>query len=405
MGSYPIDITITTTAGTSLYDNNLNHVYGNILNSHTNAIVVEQTLTAWPVGFSPAKRNSFTGTIAEFADSESGGSYSAVIDWGDGTSSTGYVISDGSGGFKVRGTHSYGYEATLSYSVRIIRQNGAQIVVDDQVTVQSVPDLLATEGVRTGDVVLTTFETTAVDGWVDSRTLVNGDDGRNEVQSVSVNDWAGHGTSSTTVSLWGQTATSSSGGAWGLQQALEALPDINPGDVQVTYSWSDDSGNSYWSDGSSIDSNGYWTEGPEGAIVSYVEFTGQYAATDVADLDVTFGQTSYPSGRVDDNSSYDEYSNYGEFQVYLADWDNGESVPHNVDGGTFSLSIYTNTSYANLTLAYDATGDDISQALLAAGVDDVSVSEVGSYPIDITITTTAGTSRAIVVELPENRWC
>jgi hypothetical protein len=53
---------------------------------------------------------AFTGTVATFTDVRTGaavGDFTANIDWGDGTSSTGTVVVDANGGFDVTGTHTY----------------------------------------------------------------------------------------------------------------------------------------------------------------------------------------------------------------------------------------------------------------------------------------------------------
>ena len=50
------------------------------------------------------------GTAAAFTSSDANavaGSFTATIDWGDGTTSTGTVVADPNGGFDVTGTHTY----------------------------------------------------------------------------------------------------------------------------------------------------------------------------------------------------------------------------------------------------------------------------------------------------------
>jgi subtilase family serine protease len=61
---------------------------------------------------------SFTGTVASFADyTGSGGSYSALINWGNGTTSPGQIVSAGNGLFRVVGTTTYA--AAGSYTIRV----------------------------------------------------------------------------------------------------------------------------------------------------------------------------------------------------------------------------------------------------------------------------------------------
>jgi hypothetical protein len=60
--------------------------------------------------FSAVFNQSFSGTVATFtpANSNAGSSnYSATIDWGDGTTTTGVIVADPNGGFDVTGSHTY----------------------------------------------------------------------------------------------------------------------------------------------------------------------------------------------------------------------------------------------------------------------------------------------------------
>ncbi|HVX64239.1 MAG TPA: TIGR03118 family protein, partial [Pirellulales bacterium] len=66
-------------------------------------------LTATGVTFSPTRGVSFTGTVAKFTDTytaSTAGNFTATIDWGDGTSSTG-TVTGSNGTFTVTGTHTY----------------------------------------------------------------------------------------------------------------------------------------------------------------------------------------------------------------------------------------------------------------------------------------------------------
>jgi hypothetical protein len=64
--------------------------------------------------------------IAAFRDSDRNASanlFTASIDWADGSTSAGTIEPDGSGGFRVVGTHRYG--STGLRSVRVTIQDGA----------------------------------------------------------------------------------------------------------------------------------------------------------------------------------------------------------------------------------------------------------------------------------------
>src|SRR6185437_7092792 len=57
---------------------------------------------------------AFSGTVAAFASSDTAalaGTFAAAIDWGDGSTSAGTVVSNGDGGFNVLGSHTYAEEA------------------------------------------------------------------------------------------------------------------------------------------------------------------------------------------------------------------------------------------------------------------------------------------------------
>lgn len=67
----------------------------------------------------------FDGVVATFrgpAGNRAAGDYSAAIDWGDGSSSTGTVVADGRGGFQVLGTHPYERFGAYSVTVTVFDQ-------------------------------------------------------------------------------------------------------------------------------------------------------------------------------------------------------------------------------------------------------------------------------------------
>ncbi len=72
------------------------------------------TVTIKGTVLSATAGTAFTGTVASFTDVRSNaaaGDFTATINWGDGTSSTGTVVADGSG-FDVTGTHTYANSST-----------------------------------------------------------------------------------------------------------------------------------------------------------------------------------------------------------------------------------------------------------------------------------------------------
>jgi hypothetical protein len=92
-----------------------------------------QTLTA-------ALGQSFTGVVATFADyTGSGGSYSALINWGNGTTTQGQVVSLGNGQYQVVGTNTYA--AAGSYTIRVQIQGSAVVPATLTATAQVDPSL------------------------------------------------------------------------------------------------------------------------------------------------------------------------------------------------------------------------------------------------------------------------
>jgi hypothetical protein len=76
-------------------------------------------VTATP--FSTPEAAPFNGTVATFSDADpakTAASFTATIDWGDGTTSAG-TVSGGSGSFTVTGQHTYADEGAFSFTVTV----------------------------------------------------------------------------------------------------------------------------------------------------------------------------------------------------------------------------------------------------------------------------------------------
>jgi hypothetical protein len=113
-------------------------------------------VTATGTSISAVEGNAFTGLVATFHatdTSTAAGDYSASIDWGDGSTSTG-SISGGSGTFTVNGTHTFADEGSSTQATVTIKQtsNNTTTTVKDPVTVTDAPltagTLTATGGVE-----------------------------------------------------------------------------------------------------------------------------------------------------------------------------------------------------------------------------------------------------------------
>jgi hypothetical protein len=82
---------------------------------------VDSPITASGLTFSPTEGKAYSGQVASFTDPDTAstaGEYSATIDWGDGSSTSG-TVSGSSGSFTVNGTHTYADEGTNKVSVTI----------------------------------------------------------------------------------------------------------------------------------------------------------------------------------------------------------------------------------------------------------------------------------------------
>jgi subtilase family serine protease len=82
---------------------------------------------------------SFTGTVATFTDYTGTGSLSALINWGDGQTSQGQVVSEGNGQYQVVGTHTYAAAGTYTMQVQIEGSNVVTSTVASSAQVASSP--------------------------------------------------------------------------------------------------------------------------------------------------------------------------------------------------------------------------------------------------------------------------
>jgi PKD repeat protein len=64
----------------------------------------------------------FSGVVATFTSADPAGSYSATINWGDGTTSVGTVTATGPGAYSVSGDHTYAEEGTYTVTVQVTDQ-------------------------------------------------------------------------------------------------------------------------------------------------------------------------------------------------------------------------------------------------------------------------------------------
>jgi PKD repeat protein len=106
------------------------------------ASVADAPLTAAGLAVSATEGASFSGTVASFTDANpaaTSGDFSAVITWGDGTTSAGTVTANPAGGFLVSGSHTYGEEGSFPVSVSISDAGGSSATAGSTASVADAP--------------------------------------------------------------------------------------------------------------------------------------------------------------------------------------------------------------------------------------------------------------------------
>ena len=114
-GAYTVGVSITDVGGASA-------------SASSNAGVADAPLATSGLTVNLSQGSPFTGVVATFTDGDPNGAvtdYSASIDWGDGTTSTGSVQADPNGGFDVTGSHAYSLSGTFTIGISIADAGGA----------------------------------------------------------------------------------------------------------------------------------------------------------------------------------------------------------------------------------------------------------------------------------------
>jgi len=90
--------------------------------ANSTANIASSGLTISPVSVTAIETQTFSGTMATFTDAgstDTAAQYSATINWGDGTSSTG-AVSGTAGTFTVAATHAYADEGSFPINVQVV---------------------------------------------------------------------------------------------------------------------------------------------------------------------------------------------------------------------------------------------------------------------------------------------
>ena len=167
-GDYTVTITIAGNGTRAVYEAGGTVNHGTTLATSFPLTVVTQTLSGVISDIVVAKEVLFDGEVATFTDSSSTtnpADYVAVIDWGDGVTSTGAVSFDSTTGvYSVAGTHTYPAVGGVVVSVRISKVAGAELVLQSPVTIWGAFPITGTVGVPLDDV-LATFEYSTAWDW------------------------------------------------------------------------------------------------------------------------------------------------------------------------------------------------------------------------------------------------
>lgn len=111
--------------------------------------------SARPVSITAVEDVAATVQVATFIDydtSKSAGSFTATINWGDGSAQTAGVVSANvSGGFNVTGTHTYAAAGTFNVDIQVADSNGNFARTRSTATVKAVPVVTLSSSVNPSD--------------------------------------------------------------------------------------------------------------------------------------------------------------------------------------------------------------------------------------------------------------
>ncbi len=168
---------------------------------------VADTISAAPTTISPQTTGaSFTTPVATFTDSNTSApstSFSATINWGDGSPSTTGVVTGSGGSFSVAGTHTYATHGAYTVGVSISSASGGSASVSDSV---QVADAVTTcSGSGCSGSITTTQETVGISSASTTGTILTTVDPADQT-SFSCRDSFRHAPEATTVTDTGLNA-------------------------------------------------------------------------------------------------------------------------------------------------------------------------------------------------------
>lgn len=185
---------------------------------------------------------TFTTTVASFGDADPNGTifdYTAIINWGDGTSSAGVIVAQAGGKFGVNGTHKYDEEnSSVVLSIAVTDSGGSTVtlagtalVADAPLTAGS-PLTLTTTKAQTFTTRVANFTDADPNGTIsDYQTKINWGDGSTSIGVVVALPGGGFGVVGTHAYLklsTGMTVSTTIKDAGGASTTALASASVNP---------------------------------------------------------------------------------------------------------------------------------------------------------------------------------
>jgi hypothetical protein len=102
------------------------------------AKVADAALKGSLASIGPVHGQPFSGTVATFTDANpyaTTGDFTATINWGDGTTTTGTVVLNPDGSFSVEGSHTYLNAGAFSITVTIADADGSKLSLKGRIKV------------------------------------------------------------------------------------------------------------------------------------------------------------------------------------------------------------------------------------------------------------------------------
>ena len=204
--------------------------------------------TAQPVNINATQGVAVTATVATFIDyddTKTAASFTASINWGDGTAPTaGTITANGSGGFNVNGTHTYASAGTFNVDTQIVDSNNNFANTRSTATVIAVTATAVSASVNPSDFGQSVTFTAIVTSSAGTPTgsVQFKDNGTNLGSAVALNGSGVATVSTSSLSVGSHTITAEYGGAAGFVastgtlaggQVVRPIPTLSVNDVSI----------------------------------------------------------------------------------------------------------------------------------------------------------------------------